>query len=119
MIQLFGAEAQSSAAFAPGTQDSETVRSEVGHAMDVLGITNRFILHPVDLLYPDMRWEGLATMIKTWKTYLRGDPRGREVVKIGESIRFLLLTERSVRRPIYSLCPATLLSLKLRERSPR
>jgi hypothetical protein len=52
------------------TEDPETIPSEVGHAMDVSGKTNRFILHPVDSLYPDTRWEGLATMIKTWNTYL-------------------------------------------------
>jgi len=36
-------------------------------AMDLLGPTNRFILHPVDALFPDTPWEGVETLIAAWK----------------------------------------------------
>jgi len=49
--------------------DPERVRNEVRRAMDTLGPTNRFILHPIDAIFPDTPWEGLETMIETWKEY--------------------------------------------------
>lgn len=49
--------------------DPEKIRSEVRRAMDTLGPTNRFILHPIDAIFPDTPWEGLETMIETWKEY--------------------------------------------------
>lgn len=49
--------------------DSDKIRSEVRHAMEVLGPTNRFILHPIDAIFPDTPWEGLETMIEAWKEY--------------------------------------------------
>jgi uroporphyrinogen-III decarboxylase len=45
------------------------IEANVRHAMDVLGKTNRFILHPADSIFPDTSWEGLETLINTWKTY--------------------------------------------------
>ena len=50
--------------------DEERVRDEVRRAMDVLGPTNRFILHPVDALFPDTPWEGVERLIKAWKEAL-------------------------------------------------
>jgi len=45
------------------------IRDEVKRALDVLGLTNRFILHPVDALFPDTPWEGVETMIDAWKEF--------------------------------------------------
>ncbi|MEI6513108.1 MAG: uroporphyrinogen decarboxylase family protein [bacterium] len=47
----------------------EQIRNEVRHAMDVLGPTNRFILHPVDAIFPDTPWSGIEAMIEAWKEY--------------------------------------------------
>jgi uroporphyrinogen-III decarboxylase len=41
-------------------------------AMEILGKTNRFILHPVDSIYPNTPWEGLNTMIETWRCFHEG-----------------------------------------------
>ncbi len=49
------------------TCDAVRIDGEVSHAMEVLGPTNRFILHPVDALFPDTPWEGIEFMIKSWK----------------------------------------------------
>jgi len=49
--------------------DRGKIKDEVHHAMDVLASTNRFILHPVDAIFPDTPWEGLEVIIKTWKEY--------------------------------------------------
>lgn len=45
------------------------IEASARHAMDILGKTNRFILHPADSIFPDTPWEGLETLINTWKTY--------------------------------------------------
>jgi len=49
--------------------DAARIRSEVKRAIEVLGPTNRFILHPVDALFPDTPWEGVEQMIEVWKKY--------------------------------------------------
>lgn len=41
-------------------------------AMEILGKTNRFILHPVDSIFPNTPWEGLHTMIETWRCFHEG-----------------------------------------------
>jgi len=48
---------------------NQKIRDEVREALDVLGPTNRFILHPVDSLFPDVPWESVACMIGAWKDY--------------------------------------------------
>ena len=45
------------------------IHDEVKDAIEILGPTNRFILHPVDSIFPDTPWEGVETMIGTWKKY--------------------------------------------------
>ena len=45
------------------------VKNNTAKAMDILGKTNRFILHPVNSIYPDTSWEGLNTMIEEWRKY--------------------------------------------------
>jgi uroporphyrinogen-III decarboxylase len=47
--------------------DRERIRSEVRRAIDILGPTNRFILHPVDALFPDTPWSGVEAMIEAWR----------------------------------------------------
>jgi hypothetical protein len=43
--------------------DPARLRDEVRRALDLLGPTNRFILHPVDALFPDTPGEGVETLI--------------------------------------------------------
>ncbi len=47
--------------------DEQTIRDEVRSAIEVLGPTNRFILHPVDAVFPDTPWSGIECMIAAWK----------------------------------------------------
>jgi hypothetical protein len=47
--------------------DPQQIRRQVCRAIEVLGPTNRFILHPVDAIFPDTPWEGVEQMIEAWK----------------------------------------------------
>ena len=47
--------------------DPKRIRQQVRRAIDVLGPTNRFILNPVDAIFPDTPWEGVEQMIEAWK----------------------------------------------------
>jgi hypothetical protein len=49
------------------SRNRERIRGEVTRAIDVLGPTNRFILHPVDALFPDTPWEGVEILIEAWE----------------------------------------------------
>ena len=49
--------------------DTGRIREEVRRAIDTLGPTNRFILHPVDAVFPDTPWEGIEQMIEVWQEY--------------------------------------------------
>lgn len=49
--------------------DRARLEREIKHAIDVLGPTNRFILHPVDAVFPDTPWEGIEQMIEIWRKY--------------------------------------------------
>jgi hypothetical protein len=51
------------------TDDHDKIRSEVKEAIEVLGPTNRFILHPVDAIFPDTPWESIEVMINAWKEF--------------------------------------------------
>ena len=46
------------------------IRNEVMEAMEILGPTNRFILHPVDSLFPDTPWENVEILIEAWKEFI-------------------------------------------------
>lgn len=46
--------------------DRQRIHDEVRLAIDILGPTNRFILHPVDAVFPDTPWSGVETMINAW-----------------------------------------------------
>ncbi len=47
--------------------DAGRIGREVRNAVETLGPTNRFILHPVDAIFPDTPWEGVEQMIEAWK----------------------------------------------------
>ena len=47
--------------------DPQRIREDVRRAIEVLGPTNRFILHPLDAIFPDTPWEGVEQMIEAWK----------------------------------------------------
>lgn len=49
------------------SRDRERIRREVRVAIDVLGPSRRFILHPVDAIFPDTPWEGVKMLIEAWK----------------------------------------------------
>jgi hypothetical protein len=51
------------------SRDRQRIENEVRRAVDVLGPTGRFILHPVDALFPDTPWEGVEAMIQAWKRW--------------------------------------------------
>jgi hypothetical protein len=48
-------------------RDFAGIDREVAHALDVLGPTNRFILHPVDAIFPDTPWESMERLIEAWE----------------------------------------------------
>jgi hypothetical protein len=49
--------------------DPEQISHEVREAIEILGSTHRFILHPVDSIFPDTPWESVEAMIEAWKKY--------------------------------------------------
>jgi hypothetical protein len=51
------------------SMDPEKIHLEVKEAIEILGPTNRFILHPVDSIFPDTPWESMEVMIDAWKRY--------------------------------------------------
>ena len=50
------------------SDDKNSIHDEVRRAMDVLGPTQRFILHAVDSLFPDTPWSGVEALIETWRS---------------------------------------------------
>jgi uroporphyrinogen-III decarboxylase len=50
-------------------RDAAVIDHDVKRALDVLGPTNRFILHPVDAVFPDTPWESMERMIEAWKRW--------------------------------------------------
>jgi len=50
-----------------GSGDPARIGAEVRRAMDALGQTDRFILHPLDALFPDTPWAGVEALIAAWK----------------------------------------------------
>jgi uroporphyrinogen-III decarboxylase len=51
----------------PGNWDR--IEDQVNQAIDILGPTNRFVLHPVDAIFPDTPWEGIERLIEAWKKH--------------------------------------------------
>jgi uroporphyrinogen-III decarboxylase len=52
-----------------GSRDRQRIREAVKKALGVLGPTRRFILQPVDALFPDTPWEAVETMIEAWNEF--------------------------------------------------
>jgi hypothetical protein len=52
---------------APGDRDQ--IRESVRRAIDSLAPGGRFILHPLDSLFPDTPWEGVEALIEAWKEF--------------------------------------------------
>ncbi len=50
-------------------QNPQKIETNVRKALEILGSTNRFILHPIDAIFPDTPWEGVEQLIKAWETY--------------------------------------------------
>ena len=48
-------------------RDYPAIDRDVKHALDVLGPTGRFILHPVDAVFPDTPWDSIERLIDAWK----------------------------------------------------
>ena len=51
------------------SRDPQRIRDEVRRAIEVLGPTQRFILHPVDAIFPDTPVDAVMTMIEAWQQY--------------------------------------------------
>jgi sugar phosphate isomerase/epimerase len=49
--------------------DRPRICDEVKAALDTLAPTNRFILHPVDAVFPDTPWQGIEWLIEAWKEW--------------------------------------------------
>jgi len=49
--------------------DGERIQREVAEAMQTLGPTGRFVLHPVDAIFPDTPWEGVQMLIDAWRKH--------------------------------------------------
>lgn len=47
----------------------EKLEKEVRESLEIFSETNRFILHPVDAVFPDTPWEGIEELIEIWKRY--------------------------------------------------
>ncbi len=52
-----------------GSGDPRRIADEVKRAIHILKPTNRFILHPVDAIFPDTPWAGVEQMIEAWKQH--------------------------------------------------
>jgi hypothetical protein len=50
-------------------KDAAGIDRDVKRALDVLGPTGRFILHPVDGVFPDTPWESIERLIDAWKRW--------------------------------------------------
>lgn len=50
-------------------EPARKIQKDTRAAIQALSKTNRFILHPVDSIFPDTPWEGLEAMIDTWRQF--------------------------------------------------
>ncbi|MBN1837080.1 MAG: hypothetical protein JW820_14590, partial [Spirochaetales bacterium] len=64
MTLVGGISALSLAAGDPGR-----VERQVGEALETLGPTGRFVLHPVDAVFPDTPWEGVQGLLDAWRKH--------------------------------------------------
>ena len=49
--------------------DPQRIGDEIRRAIECLGPSNRFILHPVDAVFPDTPWAGVEAMIRAWQQH--------------------------------------------------
>lgn len=49
--------------------DYEKLEKEVRKSIEIFKPSNRFILHPVDAVFPDTPWVGIEKFIELWKKY--------------------------------------------------
>jgi hypothetical protein len=49
--------------------DAGRIDREVAAALQALAPTGRFVLHPVDAIFPDTPWEGVQMLIEAWKKH--------------------------------------------------
>jgi hypothetical protein len=49
--------------------DGARIRDEVRRAIEVLGPSGRFVLQPVDALFPDTPWAAVEQLIEAWQAY--------------------------------------------------
>jgi hypothetical protein len=52
-----------------GTAEPSKIEADVRLALDTLGPTHRFILHPVDGLFPDTPWRSVEALIAAWERW--------------------------------------------------
>ncbi len=50
-----------------GAGDTRKIQAAVKEALEVFRGTPRFILHPVDAIFPDTPWSGVEAMIEAWR----------------------------------------------------
>ena len=50
-------------------RDPNRIQAEIKKVLEILGSTDRFILHPIDAIFPDTPWEGVQQMIEAWKKF--------------------------------------------------
>jgi uroporphyrinogen-III decarboxylase len=51
------------------SRDPQRIEREVAEAVETLAPTGRFVLHPVDAVFPDTPWEGVQMLIEAWRKY--------------------------------------------------
>jgi uroporphyrinogen decarboxylase len=49
--------------------DRARIEREVAEAMQTLGPTGRFVLQPVDAIFPDTPWDGVQVLIDAWRKH--------------------------------------------------
>ena len=49
------------------SRNKKQIEREIERAVEILSPTNRFILHPVDAVFPDTPWESIEIMIDCWR----------------------------------------------------
>ncbi len=51
------------------SDSAAAISEQVAGAIDALAPTGRFILHPVDALFPDTPWSGIEALLQAWRIY--------------------------------------------------
>jgi uroporphyrinogen-III decarboxylase len=51
------------------SRDRGRIEREVAEAMETLAPGGRFVLHPVDAIFPDTPWEGVEMLVDAWRKH--------------------------------------------------